>query len=120
MISQTELKTLVPSLVMSGVLLYEAITGNAVSEHMQGELVNGILIGAGYMVTLWGIWKNHQKNKPPEVKTPSSKEVDIKQPDVYTPSINPKQDGQIPMQTIITSTTTPISTQADYNQQISK
>lgn len=70
MLNQTELKTLIPSLVASGILVYEAITGNSVSEHVSNELTNGILIGAGYMITLYGIWKNHQKNKPPEVKNP--------------------------------------------------
>jgi hypothetical protein len=107
MLNQSELKTLVPSLVMSGVLLYEAITGNAVSDHVQGELVNGILIGAGYMVTLWGIWKNHQKASEASKVTP--------------PKIPPDQKGDT---NIIEETqpvkTLPISTQADYNQQISK
>ena len=103
MITQTELKTLVPSLVMSGVLLYEAITGNAVSEHVQGELVNGILIGAGYMVTLWGIWRNHQKNKPPEVTTPSEKQ------DVHI--IEETQQN-------VSRGTSPIVTQEDLNKKI--
>ena len=103
MLNQSELKTLVPSLVMSGVLLYEAITGNAVSEHVQGELVNGILIGAGYMVTLWGIWRNHQKaNKPPDTN-PSKTDVYIK-PEVFTPTINPVNN--------------PIVTQEDLNKKI--
>lgn len=65
MFSQSELKTLIPSLVASGVLVYESITGNKISDSQSTELTNGILIGAGYMVTLWGIWKNHQKAKPP-------------------------------------------------------
>jgi hypothetical protein len=118
MISQTELKTLVPSLVMSGVLLYEAITGNAVSEHMQGELVNGILIGAGYMVTLWGIWKNHQKatvkNSPsiaPQL-TPAETEPPKIPPDQGAINIEETQPTQTPIPT------TPIVTQTDLNKQI--
>jgi hypothetical protein len=103
MLNQAELKTLVPSLVMSGVLLYEAITGNAVSEHMQGELVNGILIGAGYMVTLWGIWKNHQKATA-KVET--------------TPPKIPPDTGANNIEETHPVKTLPISTQADYNKQI--
>jgi hypothetical protein len=100
MISQAELKTLVPSVVMSGVLLYEAISGNAVSEHLQNELVNGILIGAGYMVTLWGIWQNHRKAevKPVEKVTP--------------PKIPPDQTG------VQNKVDTPIVTQEDLNKKL--
>lgn len=104
MITQTELKTLVPSLVMSGVLLYEAITGNAVSDHMTNELTNGILIGAGYMVTLWGIWRNHQKaNKPPDTN-PSKTDVNIIE------ETQPTQN--------VSRGTSPIVTQEDLNKKI--
>lgn len=103
MISQAELKTLVPSVVMSGVLLYEAISGNAVSEHIQGELTNGILIGAGYMVTLWGIWKNHQKAS--EQKT-----------EVTPPKIPP--DNGVQIENVSRGTSSPIVTQEDLNKKI--
>ena len=104
MLNQAELKTLIPSVVMSGVLLYEAITGNAVSEHLQNELVNGILIGAGYMVTLWGIWKNHQKIV--EKKTSS---------ETTPPKIPPDQTAGV---SINQPNNQPIVTQADVNRQI--
>jgi hypothetical protein len=107
MISQAELKTLVPSVVMSGVLLYEAISGNAVSSHLQNELTNGILIGAGYMVTLWGIWQNHRKTA--EAKTTT---------EVTPPKIPPDQTGvkieNVPRET----SSTPIVTQEDLNKKL--
>jgi hypothetical protein len=116
MLNQSELKTLVPSLVMSGVLLYEAITGNAVSDHVQGELVNGILIGAGYMVTLWGIWKNHHVRSVGLTAEQAKNEVTPK-------TIPPDQSGvQIP--TLLHQTTgvntqiSPIVTQEDLNKKI--
>jgi hypothetical protein len=108
MLSQTDLKTLVPSLVMSGVLVYEAITGNAVSSHVQDQLVNGILIGAGYMVTLWGIWKNHQKSATKVETTP--------------PKIPPDPTSGVQIQPTLTDVnsvqTNPIVTQQDLNKQI--
>jgi hypothetical protein len=54
-------KTLVPSVVGSGILLYEAITGHVVSSSMQTEIVNGVITAIGFGVTLYGIWKNHKK-----------------------------------------------------------
>lgn len=80
MFSQSELKTLIPSLVASGVLLYEAITGNKVSDSAQTELTNGILIGAGYCVTAWGIWMNHHKSKPPETVAAKTNIIEETQP----------------------------------------
>jgi hypothetical protein len=105
LITEIELKTFVPSLVASGILVYEAITGNTVSEHLSNELANGVLIGAGYMVTLYGIWKNHQKASSKVETTP--------------PKIPPDQGANIIEETKPVATT-PISTQEDYNQQISK
>jgi hypothetical protein len=108
MISQAELKTLVPSIVMSGVLLYEAISGNAVSEHLQNELVNGILIGAGYMVTLWGIWQNHQKQgqKSSPSLAPQLTPLETE------PKIPPDQSG------VQNKVDTPIVTQEDLNKKL--
>lgn len=98
MMNQVELKTLVPTLVASGVLVYEAITGNKVSDSASLELTNGILIGAGYMITLWGIWKNHQK------------QVEKKKEEVtlLNPSLEKPIQQEIPPNQ-------PIVTQADYN-----
>jgi hypothetical protein len=103
MLNELELKTFIPAIVAPCVLLYESYTGNHVSESTQAALTNGILIGVGFAVSLWGAYRSHQK-KPPDVKTPSIQEVNIEKKEVFTPSINPVNN--------------PIVTQEDLNKKI--
>jgi hypothetical protein len=109
MLTQTELKTFIPAIVAPCVLLYESYTGNHVSESTQSALTNGILIGVGFAVSIWGAWKNHQKK------------IEVKE--VTPPKIPPDQSGvQIP--TLLHQTTgvntqiSPIVTQEDLNKKI--
>lgn len=52
-------KSLIPAVVASGVLLYEAITGHQVSSHDQNTLVNDGIAVAGFIITFGGILYNH-------------------------------------------------------------
>lgn len=54
-------KTLVPSVVGSGILLYEAVTGHVVSNSAETVIINGVITAIGFGVTIWGIYKNHKK-----------------------------------------------------------
>lgn len=54
-------KTLVPSVVGAGVLVYESITGHIVSSVIQNQIINGGITLVGFGLTLYGIWKNHKK-----------------------------------------------------------
>jgi hypothetical protein len=60
--NQVNLKTLVPAVVGAGVLVYEAVTGHKVEASVQAQMVNDVLVVAGIVVTVWGIFKNHKKD----------------------------------------------------------
>lgn len=62
--NQTNLKTLVPAVVGAGVLLYEAITHQSVSHSVEVDITNYVLTSGGFLITLWGIMKNHKKDVP--------------------------------------------------------
>lgn len=59
--NQVNYKTLIPSIVGAGVLVYEASTGHQVSASIQSQMVTDLVTAASIVVTLWGIWKNHKK-----------------------------------------------------------
>lgn len=100
MLSEKDLKTLIPAFVAPCVLLYEAITGNKVSDSTSTALTNGILIGVGFIVSMWGAYQNHQKKTSANVITP--------------PKIPPDTT-----QTVVTGVQNkPIVTQEDLNKQI--
>lgn len=56
-------KTLIPALVAAGVLLYQAITGHAVSISAQSLLITDTISFVGFIFTIWGIIKNHNKKQ---------------------------------------------------------
>jgi hypothetical protein len=101
MLNELELKTFIPAIVAPCVLLYESYTGNHVSESTQAALTNGVLIGIGFAVSLWGAYKNHQK---------ASSKIDV------TPPKIPPDTGVNSIEE--TKQNQPIVTQADLNKRI--
>lgn len=59
---ETNYKTLVPAVVGLGILVYESLTGHKVDADMQTQIVNGSITAIGFVITAWGIWKNHKKD----------------------------------------------------------
>jgi hypothetical protein len=56
-------KTLIPAIVASGVVLYEALTGHQVSAHNQSVLTNDSIAVSGFIITVAGILYNHFHKK---------------------------------------------------------
>jgi hypothetical protein len=68
-------KTLIPAVVASGVLLYEAITGHQVDKYTQEMFVNDSIAIVGFMISFGGILCNHfHKPAAPAAQT-ENKEV---------------------------------------------
>jgi len=59
--NQKNYKTLIPALVGYALLSYEAITGHAITQALQSQIVNGAVLAVGLGFTLWGVWKSHKK-----------------------------------------------------------
>ena len=56
-------KTLIPAIVASGVVLYEALTGHQVKETLQHTITNDSIAVAGFVITVAGIIYNHFHKK---------------------------------------------------------
>lgn len=56
-------KTLIPAIVASGVVLYEALSGHQVSAHNQAAITNDSIAIAGFIITVAGIIYNHFHKK---------------------------------------------------------
>lgn len=59
--NQTNYKTIVPSIVGAGVLVYESITGHQITSGLQNQVLNTVLTVVGLGFTIFGIIKNHNK-----------------------------------------------------------
>lgn len=57
-------KTLIPAVVASGVVLYEALTGHDVKMSAQTLITNDVIAVAGFVISFGGILYNHFKKKP--------------------------------------------------------
>jgi uncharacterized membrane protein YjjB (DUF3815 family) len=63
-VNQLNYKTLIPSVVGAGVLVYEAYTGHVLDKNLEVQITNGALAVAGFVVTVFGIIHSHVKKAP--------------------------------------------------------
>lgn len=70
--NQLNYKTLIPSVVGAGVLVYEAYTGHVVDKNLEAQIINGALTVAGFAVTVFGIIHSHVKKPVVPVINPAA------------------------------------------------
>lgn len=79
-------KSIITPVVTSGLLLYGVLTGKTVPNNIQDTIVVDAVAIASFVVTLWGIWKNHQVSKtietpvtptPTETQNPSNNQTGV-------------------------------------------
>jgi hypothetical protein len=108
LITNTELKTFIPAIIAPCILFYESVTGHNVTENNQLMLTNGIIIGASFVISLWGAYKNHQKQIQ---KSSPSIVPQLTPSETEPPKIPPDQTPGV-------SINNPIVTQADLNKKL--
>lgn len=62
-------KTLIPAVVASGVVLYEALTGHSVGASQQTVFTNDSIAVVGFVISFGGILYNHFKKKSTDAPT---------------------------------------------------